>query len=94
MFPLLSTSANPLGPLLLCDRTSAYPANMQNEKTISGMPKRITIPPGGRFEFTRPKLAIATISISMPTAFLAVSLFNFEFIHANAGPKRCPAFLS
>jgi hypothetical protein len=94
MFPLLSTRANPLGPFLLCDRTSAYPANMQSEKTIRGMPKRITIPPGGRFEFTRPKLAIATIGIGMPTALLAVSLFNFEVIHANAGPKRGPAFLS
>jgi hypothetical protein len=41
----LSTRANPLGPLLLCDRTSAYPANMQSEKAINGMPKRIKIPP-------------------------------------------------
>jgi hypothetical protein len=67
---------------------------MQSEKAIKRMPKRITIPPGGRFEFRTPKLATATISIGMPTALLAVSLFNFEVIHANAGPKRDPAFLS
>src|SRR5215475_14691547 len=57
MFPLLSTRANPLGPLLPCDRTSAYPTIMQSERTIRGMPKRITIPPGGRFESTRPKIS-------------------------------------
>src|SRR5215470_6725368 len=57
MFPLLSTRANPLGPLVLCDRTSAYPAIMQSEKTIRGMPKRITIPPGGQFESTRPVIS-------------------------------------
>jgi len=67
---------------------------MQSEKAIRGMPKRITIPPGGLLEFTRPKLATATISIGMPTALSAVSLFNFEVIHANAGPKTDPAFLS
>jgi hypothetical protein len=67
---------------------------MHSEKAIRGMLKRITIPPGGRFEFTRPELATATISIGMPTALLAVSLFNFEVIHANAGPKRGLAFLS
>src|SRR5215472_5766743 len=78
MFPLLSTRANPLGPLLLCDRTSVYPAIMQSEKTIRGMPKRITIPPGGQFEFTRPKLATATISIGMPTALLAVIALQFR----------------
>jgi len=69
---------------------------MQSEKTISGMPKRITIPPGGQFESTRPKLAIATISISiaMPTALSAASLVNFEVIHANAGPKTDPRLLT
>jgi hypothetical protein len=61
---------------------------MQSEEAIRGMTKRIAIPPGGRFEFTRPKLATATISVGMPTALLAVSLFKFEAIHANAGPKR------
>src|SRR5262245_56615006 len=94
MFPLLSTRANPLGPLLLCDRTSPYPANMQREKTIRGMPKRITIPPGGPFEFSTPKCATATISIGMTRALVAVSLVNFQGIHANAGPKRGPAYLS
>src|SRR5260370_17310719 len=94
MFPLLSTRANPLGPLLLCDRTSAYPANSQNEKTIRGMTKRITIPPCGQFELTRPKFATATISIGLPIALSAASLFNFEVINANAGPKRGLAYLS
>src|SRR5579859_1331329 len=94
MFPLLSTSANPLGPLLFCDRTSAYPTIMQSEKPIRGMTKRITIPPGARFESTRRKLAIATILICMPTALSAASLFNFEVIHANAGPKRGAVYLS
>jgi hypothetical protein len=94
MLPFLSTRVNPLGPLLLCDRTPANPANMQNEKPIRGMPKRITIPPGGRFESTRPTLAIATISIGMPTALSAAPLFNFELIHANAVPKKDRASLS
>src|SRR5262249_48685679 len=67
----------PLGLLLLCDRTSAYPANMQSEKTIRDMPKRITIPSGGQFESTRPKLTTATVSIAMPTALSAASLDKF-----------------
>src|SRR2546421_1788321 len=68
MFPFLSTRENPLGPLLLCDRTSPYPANMQSEKTITDIPKRIMIPPRGRLESTRPKLAIAiaTIGVCLP----------------------------
>jgi hypothetical protein len=67
---------------------------MQNEKTIRGMPKRITIPPCGRFELTRPKFATATISIGLPIALSAASLFNLEVINANAGPKRGSAYLS
>src|SRR5215472_1733800 len=93
MFPALSTRANPSGRLLVCDRTSAYPADMQSEKAIRGMLKRIAIPPGGLFESTRPKLATATVSIVMPTVLPAVSLFNSEVIHANAGPKTDTGFL-
>src|SRR5689334_19264786 len=66
---------------------------MLSERAIRDMPKRITMPPGGPFEFPRPKLATATISIPMSTALLAVSLFDFEVIHANAGPKTDPGFL-
>src|SRR5690348_16956147 len=93
MFPLLSTRSNPLGLCLVCGRASAYPNKTQSERAIKGMPKRMTFPPGGRFESTRPKLAIATISIGMPTALWAVSLFSFEVIHANAGPKTMFRFL-
>lgn len=35
---------------------------------------------------------MATISIGMPTALSVVSLFNFEVIYANAGPKTDPGF--
>jgi hypothetical protein len=40
------------------------------------------------------KLVIATISIGMPTTLSAASLVNLEVIHANAGPKTDPGFLS
>src|SRR5215831_12189093 len=45
---------------------------MLSEKAIRGMPKRITIPPGGQSESTRPRLAIATIST--PTALGRIAL--------------------
>ena len=72
--------------------TSAHPAKAKSEKAIKGMLKRITIPPDGRFESTKP--AITTISIGLSTALSAASFFNFIVVHANAGPMTGTALLS